>query len=285
MRFHSFTCLIPALLLILSCQNNHEKIKKQFEELKSADSEQYQIAYAYATYLSTTPSIDAEEAIPMILELISYDYHTEARYCVDNLMRNGIQSWDLLALRGLCYFNELQPGLAMIDLQRARKGDPENPKIIALLNQVKGSEKPVYTVGELLVRTETMIVEEQYDSALFYMNLVLQIEKKDEYETYMAGIGKVLDAEKLIAANPGSYAGYLQKSQGLASMKKFNAAQLTLNAGLEKNPDNLNLVLAKALVWVQSGQPETASQYIEELEKLGMTIDPALKQQILQIPE
>ena len=89
----------------------------------------------------------------------------------------------------------------------------------------------------------------------------------------------------MIDENPGSYKGYIQMSQGLASMKLYNQAQRTLTNGLERNPDNLNLILAKALVWVQAGQQETAIRYLGELEKNGLIIDQEVKRQILHLQQ
>jgi hypothetical protein len=43
----------------------------------------------------------------------------------------------------------------------------------------------------------------------------------------------------------------------------------------------MNLILAKALVWVQAGQKDRAERYLLELEQRGLTIDPALKNRIL----
>lgn len=265
------------LVFLMSCQSRHEKIMEQFDQLRSGDSEKYPIVYAYSTYLSTATDIEEEDVIPMLLELISYDAHTEARYCIDNLKANGIFSWDLLALRGLCYYNELHPELAMIDLEKAIAGDPGNGKIKALLKQVRGRDHESLYMNGL-----DRLQEEQYDSALHLINLAIEMEKRKEYETSVVWIEKVLEAEKLIEASPASYTGYLQKSQGLASLGLFKQAQKTLTGGLEKNPDNLNLILAKALVWVQAGQQETARKYLEDLEQQGLNIDPALKQRILQ---
>lgn len=294
MRTHSFTWLIVFMSIMLSCQHRHEDLKKQFDQLKSSNTEPYKIAYAYATYLSTNNSIEPEEAVPMVLDLISLGYYTEARYCVDNLLENGIHSWDLLALRGLCYFNELHPEMAMADLENAHLGDPDNDKIKTLLNQVQGNTED----GSLLEESNgmsghqayykkgiSMLLNEHYDSALYFMKLAVNLEKQQEYENYIIRIPKVIKAQKMIAENPGSFNGYIQMSQGLASMNLYKQAQRTLTEGLEKNPDNLNLILAKALVWVQAGQQETAIQYLAELEKNGLIIDPQVKQQILQIQQ
>ena len=285
MRSSVLTWLTIILFFLLSCQNNHMDIRKQFAQFKSEETEHYRIAYAYATYLSTSRSIEAEEAASLILELISLGYYTEARYCVDNLLRNGIHSWDLIALRGLCYFNELQPGLARRDLERAQTGDPDNAKIKTLLDQINGNTNPVAEVSDLLLSAESLIVQKHYtasDSALYFMTFAKSLENLEEYGQYKDWIEKVLGGEDIIATHPTSFAGYIQKSKGLASMSLFDAAQRTLTRGLEKIPDNTNLILAKALVWVQAGQKETARQYLKELEQRGMTIDPSLKQQILQ---
>ena len=294
MRTHSFFLLIVFLAMMLSCQNQHENLKKQFDQLKSSDTEPYKLAYAYATYLSTNSSIEAEEAVPMVLDLISLGYYTEARYCVDNLQEKGIHSWDLLALRGLCYFNELQPELAMNDLENAYHGDPENPKIKTLLDRVSGELKVGSSPEALPVKAShesiymegiAMLQKEQYDSALYLLNQALTMDKRQEYESHIIWTQKVLDAQKLIAENPASYKGYIQMSQGLASMKLYIQAQRTLTKGLEKNPENLNLILAKALVWVQAGEQETAIRYLDELEKNGLIIDPEMKRQILHLQQ
>jgi len=280
MRTVPLIYLTLILFIFQACQSKHESIIKKFDQLRSEESENYSIVYAYSTYLSTTRSIEVEEALPMILEMISYHSHTEARYCIDNLKRNGIHSWDLLALRGLCYYNELQPGLALIDLEKAIAGDPDNEKIKTLLDQVfqtdNQSHRTLYNEGLILLQRE------QYDSALYYMKSAAKSKNLDEYGPYIVWIEKIVEGDKMITADAESFTGYMQKSQGLASMGLFDASQRTLTEGLEKIPDNLNLILAKALVWVQAGQKETATQYLQELENRGVVIDPALKQQILQ---
>lgn len=316
MRSPSVIWFIPLLLFILSCRSDHDAVSKRFDQLKSEDPEQYTLVYAYSTYLSTTRSIEPEEALPLVLELISFGNYTEARYCVDNLMRNGIQSYDLLALRGLCYFNELQTELALTDLEKAHTGDPDNAKIKTLLDQVKGIKDPEAEVDELLASAGEMIMKQQYDasdqilnaileqdrtshqalyykglirlqrtqydSAHHYMSFARSSEPLEEYSRFIAWIEKVFEGERMIATNPGSFTGYIEKSQGLSSMRLFDEAHNALNRGLERNPDNLNLILAKALVWVQAGEAETAREYLSELEQRGLQIDPALKQRIFQ---
>ena len=41
--------------------------------------------HEYATYLSTSRTIEVDEAISMISEMISPGYPVETRYCIDNL--------------------------------------------------------------------------------------------------------------------------------------------------------------------------------------------------------
>ncbi len=314
MRVPSSIWLAPALLVLLSCQNSHDRMLKQFDRLKSEETDRYNIVYAYAAYLSTTRSITPEQAIPLINEMISCGYPTEARYCIDNLERNGIHSSDLLALHGLCYQHELQPGLALADFEKALAGDPDNEKIRLLLDNAKGAESPGSQAEKMLDRARVLMAQkeygasdsvlnaileldstshhavflkglirlqgEEYDSALCFMKLAYNIEDREEYRHHISMVSKVLEGEKLISGDPLSFPGYLQKSRGLASMGMFIRAQETLDRGLEKNPDQMNLILAKALVWVQAGQQETARQYLWEQERRGIVIDPSLKQKI-----
>ncbi len=258
---------------------------KKINQLKSGETDRYALAYAYATYLSATRSIEPGEAIPMISDLISMGFPTEARYCIDNLKRNGIQSYDLLALRGLCYQHELQPELAVMDLESAMKGDPGNEKIRILLNNARSGQSPGkdHPMQEaLFLKGLDCLQREQFDSALYFISETQGMEKQVQYQRYVEQITKVVAGEKLIASDPSDFRGYMQKSQGLSGVNLFDLAQKALDSGLEVNPDNLNLILAKALVWVQAGDRETARQYLWEQEQRGISIDPAIKQQILQ---
>jgi hypothetical protein len=315
MRVPTLLWLAPALVVLLSCQNSDDRVLKRLDRLRSEETDRHNIVYAYAAYLSTTRTITPEKAIPLINEMISFGYPTEARYSIDNLERNGIHSCDLLALHGLCYQHELQPGLALADFEKALAGDPGNGKIRLLLDNAKGAESPGSQAEKMLEVAGVMMAQkqydasdsvlnailalesashraaylkglirlqkEQYDSALYFMKLANSIEDREEYRHHMAMVSRVLEGEKLISGDPLSFSGYLQKSQGLASMGMFIRAQGTLDRGLEKNPDQQSLILAKALVWVQAGQQETARQYLWEQEQRGIVIDPALKQKIL----
>ncbi|RPI45475.1 MAG: hypothetical protein EHM46_01695 [Bacteroidetes bacterium] len=309
-------CLIPSLLLILSCERDHGAFLKHIERLKEGNPEQYRLVYAYSTYLSTSRKINAEQALPLVLELISMRKYTEARYCIDNLEHNGIFSDDLLALRGLCYFNELQPELALAEVEKAYAGDPDNEKIRALLDQFRGEKPTVPGPEEVLARAVKLLedqmpeasdalldhilsgepahhralyykgfiraMREEYDSALYFMTFARSAEPLEEYQEMIDAIGIVLQAGEQISGSPGSYNGYLRKSQALASMGLFSRAQEALSAGLEQIPGNRNLLLARALVWVQAGERETAARYLDELENGGIVIDPSLRQSILQ---
>jgi tetratricopeptide (TPR) repeat protein len=315
MRYLSFTGVAMIICSLLSCQGSHEKMLKQFEQLKKEPSEQFKIVYAYTTYLSTARGIEPSEAIPLINELISYGRYPEARYCIDNLKRNGIQSCDLLALRGLCYYNEMQPGLALKDLEEAIAGDPGNTRIQSIIDQVRGVDngddmnrllararklvsRAAYAESETLLDQVLMqdkanhgalylkglnrLHAAQYDSALHFMQFARSSEDLEQYSQYVSWIKQVLNGDRAIRDHPGSHTGYMQKSQALATMNMFEQAQSTLTAGLEVIPENMNLMLARALVWVQEGRVETARNYLLDLEMEGIAIDPALKKQILQ---
>ena len=285
MRCISLTWLIPTLFLLLSCESSHGDLQRQIEQLKSEDSGNYAIVYAYATFLYTNRSIEPDQAIPMINEMISSGYPAEARYSINNLKRNGIHSYDLLALRGLCYQLELQPELAMADFLTALKGDPDNDKIKTLLKNARGDqtmEKEQSTPEDLFQKGIACVQNQEYDAALSFMKNALEMEQVARWEGYVTQITKVMEGERMIEANPSDFRGFIQKSQGQAAMALFVPAQETLDAGLKNNEDNLNLMLAKALVWVQAGETETARQYLWEQEQRGISIDPGIKKQILQ---
>lgn len=285
MRKIPYIFLLSFLPIFFSCQHGHDEIKKDLDQLKAEEKKGYTVAYNYSTYLSTSKSISPEEAIPMISELISMGYPTAARYCIDNLERNGIHSADLLALRGLCYQHELQPQLAGADLESALKSDPANEKIRTLLNNLRkethGGEAPpdqsvLFKQGLELIRSE------DYVSALEYMHKAAEAGSNPQPGQYVSRLEKVLEGEDLIKAHPLQPRGYMQMSQALAAMKQYEQAREIIDGGLKAIPDNLNLILARALVWVQEGKSETARQYLWEQEQRGIVIDPAVKQKILQ---
>lgn len=284
------------------------------DRLKSEGAEEFNIVYTVASYLSTATDIKADEAAELVLDLISYGNYTEARYCIDNLKRNGIHSYDLLALHGLCYFNEMHPELALVEIEEAHSGDPGNAKIKTLFDQVNNNGPEIPTADELIASAVDLISQRQYaesdhlldqvlqleqanhqalyykglirvhredyDSALYFLTFAKSSEPLEQYSSFIQWTQMVKTGDSIIRTNPGSYQGYMQKSQGLASMELFELAQVTLNLGLQKNPNNLNLILAKALVWVQSGQTERAKKYLFELEQQGLAIDPSLKERI-----
>jgi tetratricopeptide (TPR) repeat protein len=317
MRIIRLHIIISALAVLLySCSASHQDFLKELEVLKANKEEVYPVVYALSAYLSTTSDITSEEAIPLILELISLKYYTEARLCIDNLETNGIHSPDLKALRGLCYFNELQPELAEAEIAGALKKDPDNEKIQTLLVQISGGNPESPDATDLLERAADLVRSKDFaqavpllqsvltedpaqhqalylmgmakmniadlDSAQYFIQFARSSERLPEYDQALKAIDQWIQGDELINANPASYSGYLTKSQGLAALAMFDRAQETLTAGLQRNPENMNLILAKALVWVQAGEKEKAEQYLRDLEQMGLALDPSLKQRILQ---
>jgi len=286
LRLPIYIVLFPILLFFCSCEQSNEEIKKELEQLEASGTDSYTVAYAYATYLSSTKKISPSEAIPFISKLISLGYPTSARYCIDNLERNGIWSFDLLALHGLCYQHELQPGLALADLQAALEGDPGNEKIRTLMENFRkiSTEPEESAPHETLFRKGLASLQNQhFDSALFFMKKARELEDLPEYSDYISRTESIIEGDQMILTSPGNYKAYLLKSQGLSALKHFEEAQRTLDTGLIACPDNLNLILAKALVWVQAGEREIAKQYLWEQEQRGIDIDPGVKKRILQV--
>lgn len=319
MRILGRTGIILVFLIFAGCRTGQEEMARKFEKQKENNADKYTLVYQYAVYLSTTREVEIDYAISLLNEMIAYGYPTEARYCIENLKSHGIYSSDLLALRGLCYQHEMQYDLAMADFRTALSGDPDDPRIRELIMNLKASQGLDLTASETLERARKLmdlerldesesllkallkkdqsnheagyqlglikLRREQYDSAHHFMLQALGAKNQSRYSQYVARISNVLDGEKLIGSVPGSFRGYLQKSRGLAAMGFFGRAQRVLDEGLENNPDNVNLVLAKALVWVQEGKEEAAQQYLREQEQQGISIDPGLKQQVLRKPD
>ncbi|MGM0474658.1 MAG: tetratricopeptide repeat protein [Bacteroidota bacterium] len=316
MMVRSLSAIIFLVLSLAGCRTGQEEMARKFEKQKENNADKYTLVYQYAVYLSTAGDVETGYAISLINEMISYGYPTEARYCIENLKRNGITSNDLLALRGLCYQHEMQYDLAMADFNAALSEDPDNPKIRELIINLKASQGLDLTETEKLERAGQLmdinqldesesllrsllkkepvpheacyltglvkLRKEQYDSAYHFMQQATELSNESSYSLYATGIKTVLEGENLIGSDPGSFRGYLQKSRGLAAMGFFDRAQETLDLGLENVPDHVNLILAKALVWVQEGNQEAAQQYLLEQERRGIRIDPALKQQVLK---
>ncbi|MFO7934459.1 MAG: hypothetical protein R6U78_10295 [Bacteroidales bacterium] len=316
MMVRSLSAIIFLVLSLAGCRTGQEEMARKFEKQKENNADKYTLVYQYAVYLSTAGDVETGYAISLINEMISYGYPTEARYCIENLKRNGITSNDLLALRGLCYQHEMQYDLAMADFNAALSEDPDNPKIRELIINLKASQGLDLTETEKLERAGQLmdinqldesesllrsllkkepvpheacylsglvkLRKEQYDSAYHFMRQATELTNKSSYSQHAGRIKTLLEGEKLIGSDPGSFRGYLQKSRGLAAMGFFDRARETLDLGLENVPDHVNLILAKALVWVQEGNQEAAQQYLLEQERRGIRIDPALKQQVLK---
>ena len=301
---------------ILSCQPGEKRLQRELDRARSPEMDPYAKVYAYAAYLSTAKEVAPEEAIGMINEMIASGYPMEARYSINNLMDRGISSYDLLALRGLCYLHEAHPELARRDLQEALQGDPGNRKIELLLDQAEGGtnrewmlqrmwdtsmerfsagdvpaadsilstiletdplyHRALFSKGLIRIRTAA------YDSAFYYLSFAGSIEESEEYGRYIALTGRLLEGDSLTRSNPDSFRGYLIQSEALAGMGFHEQAHRVLDEGLGHQPDHLNLILAKALVWVQSGETETARQYLREQQERGIAIDPRVVNQILQ---
>ncbi len=313
-RLHLIAFLVT--LLLTGCGTDPKELMEQFDRLEEEPENTYGLIYATAAWLSTTGSVDPEEAIPLLNRMIALGYPAEARYSIDNLEANGIRSADLTALRGLCYQNELQPGLALAEYRKALEMDPDNEKIRTLIRNVHESANTEAETEDLLARASSLLEQQRYDasermldrilqqdelshralfmkglirlqnssydSAAYFMEFARSIEKLPEYEEYFGRIALVQEGEEMIVRNPATFRGYLQKSQGLAAMELYDEAHRQLDRGLQVLPGNVNLILAKALVWMQAGKPENARQYLWEQEQRGVKIDPALKERVLQ---
>ncbi len=314
MQSRGMTGMIIIFLVLAGCRTGEEAAARQFKKLKEEDADSYSLVYHYAVYLSTAGKVETGFAISLLNEMIAHGYPTEARYCIENMDRNGIRSGDLLAIRGLCYQHEMQYDLAMTDFRAALAMDPDDPRIRELILNLKvirglelTEEEALERAGELMDRGrldeselllkallekrgdhheasyllgQVKLGKAQYDSAYHYMLRANEAGDRPGYSEYLAHLRYILEGEALIGSNPHTFSGYLQESRGLAAIGFFDRAQQVLDGGLALNPDNVNLILAKALVWVQADERETAEQYLLEQENRGIRIDPRLRQQV-----
>ncbi len=121
-----------------------------------------------------------------------------------------------------------------------------------------------------------------YNSAHAHFAHAHEIKETPEYEHYLTQTSKILEGIHQIQNDPSSFKGYILKSEGLAAIGLFAAAQQVLDQGIDNIPDNANLQLAKVLVWVQSGETGKARDYLADLEQRGMRVDPKFKQQVFK---
>ncbi|MGW8315764.1 MAG: hypothetical protein ACWGNV_09210, partial [Bacteroidales bacterium] len=199
MQSRAWIILCCLALLQLSCAREEKGLRRDVDRVMEEESDPYTKVYVYAAYLSTSEEVEPEEAIPLINEMIAYGYPLEARYSINNLMNHGISSWDLLALRGLCYLNESHPELARIDLENALKGDPENRNIELLLDQAEGGRKKERIMKGMLDEAMTRISEKEFDTADSMLNVVLHMDPTSDQALYTKALIRI-ESEKYDSA-------------------------------------------------------------------------------------
>ena len=173
-----FTILI--VLLLHSC-NSEMKTRKHIELLlNSGKTEKYVAGIACMRYISK-PGSDVEYSKNLIKKLLSLGFFAESINAVDVLLKRYPQDPELYYLHGLGYRNLLQYGLAVENLDRASKMQPENKIFSSQALAVKEEEKvwnEIQTMNQsltnsadsfsiLLNRAETFFSINQYDAVLY----------------------------------------------------------------------------------------------------------------------
>jgi tetratricopeptide (TPR) repeat protein len=173
-----FTILV--VLLLYSC-NSEMKTRKHIDLLlKAGKTEKYVSGIACMRYISQ-PESDIGYSKNLIKQLLSLGFFAESINAVDELLRRYPKDPELYFLRGIGYRNLLQYGLAVENLDRASRMQPENEmfssQALSVLNEEK-VWKEIQTMDQsltnsadsfsiLLNRAETFFSINQYDAVLY----------------------------------------------------------------------------------------------------------------------
>jgi tetratricopeptide (TPR) repeat protein len=180
MRDMKYLFTILVVLLLHSC-NSEMKTRKHIELLlNSGKTEKYVAGIACMRYISK-PGSDVEYSKNLINKLLSLGFFAESINAVDVLLKGYPQDPELYYLHGLGYRNLLQYGLAVENLDRASRMQPENKIFSSQALAVKEEEKvwnEIQTMNQsltnsadsfsiLLNRAETFFSINQYDAVLY----------------------------------------------------------------------------------------------------------------------
>ena len=173
-----FTILV--VLLLHSCTSEVKTRKHIDLLLKSGKTEKYVAGIACMRYISQ-PESDIGYSKDLIKQLLSLGFFAESINAVDVLLKRYPQDPELYYLRGLGYRSLLQYGLAVENLDRASRMQPENEMFSSQALSVLNEEKvwnEIQTMDQsltntsdsfsvLLNRAETFFSINQYDAVLY----------------------------------------------------------------------------------------------------------------------
>ena len=171
---------ILVVVLLQSC-NTEMKTRKHIELLLNSQStEKYVAGIACMEYISQ-PGSDIGYSKNLVKKLFALGFFTEAISAVDVLLTRYPQDPELYYMHGIAYHNLLQYGLAVENLERARKMQPENKMFSSQSLSVLKEEKvwneiqalnhslanTTDSFAILLCRADSFFSIRQYDAVLY----------------------------------------------------------------------------------------------------------------------
>jgi tetratricopeptide (TPR) repeat protein len=171
---------ISFFLLVYSC-NTEQKSRRRIESLQNSNStEKYEIGIACMRYISQQGN-DFNYSKSLVKKLLALGFFAESINAVEMLQVNFPRDPELFYLKALGYHNLLQYGLAVENLNRALKLQPENKEFLNAVISVS-DEKNIWSeiqtlndslsyvsdsFGILLNRAEKLFSIRQYDAVLY----------------------------------------------------------------------------------------------------------------------
>ncbi len=130
------------------------------------------------------------------------------------------------------------------------------------------------------VRGTSFLLDKKFDQALDdFKILASHTEAKDhkQYIYYYKAAQNIKQNADLIERNPSLPEAYINMARALSEISEFSTAISILDKGLQVIPDNNGLSYAKLLVFLQSGNRNSARDIMYSLEAKGFRVDAAVK--------
>ncbi len=281
--------LLFLLLLPVTACNRDQKSREKITELRNGkNAADYAVRLGEMSYL-TGKKPDRNFSMPLLNDLISEGYFTEARYAIDHLTRIYGPDADLFYLEAVCFRNQHEYILAEGAIGKALGIDNTNTTYrteeqniadeavrwasIDSLNQRILAD--CYDYASITRRAEKLLGMRQFDAAVFDADTVLHADSSNLEARFVRGMAHLLDKNfdkalpdfQFLAASPSSpqdtkqYTSYYQAAQTLRQ-----------NAGLiEKNPSDTDPYIAMARIFTGLSEFTSALSYLDQ----GLRINPS----------
>ena len=180
---------IVLFLLLMSCRNTEQKTKRRIELLQNSNStEKYEIGISCMRYIALQDN-DFGYSKSLVKKLLALGFFAESINAVEMLQVNFPRDPELFYLKGLGYHNLLQYGLAVENLNRALKVQPENKEFLNAVISLSNEEKiwdEIQVLNDslssapdtfriLLNRAEKLFNIRQYDAVLYDLGSLSKI--------------------------------------------------------------------------------------------------------------